>query len=145
MQQKLDSDIVEALRSGDRSAATTLRMLKSALHNAQISKGDSLEEAEEVQVVRKEAKQRRESIESYEAGGRQEQAQAERHELEIIERYLPEELTEEELRQIVAEAISETGSTKPADIGSVMKIVQPKVAGRVDGGRVAGEVRSQLS
>lgn len=145
MQQQLEADIIKALRSGERKEVGTLRMLKSALHNAEISKGATLDESEAVRVVRKEAKQRRESIDSYEAAGRADQAQVEQEELNIIERYLPQELDDDDLSQLVKTAIEEVDASSTGDIGKVMKSLQSKVEGRADGGRVAAEVRSQLS
>ena len=145
MLEQLEADISAALRSSDKRAATTLRMLKSALHNAEISKGETLTEAEVMRVVQKEAKQRKESIESYQAAGRDDRGQEEQLELEIIERYLPEAIDENELTLLVQAAIDEVGAESPADIGAVMKVLQPKIAGRADGGKVAAEVRAKLS
>ncbi|MEX0748423.1 MAG: GatB/YqeY domain-containing protein [Candidatus Saccharimonadales bacterium] len=144
MLERLDADIKKALLSGDKSSATTLRSLKSALANARIAKGEDLDEADIMRVLQKEAKQRRESIDSFVAGGRMDQAEAERVELGIIEGYLPDAMPEAELDAVIAQAIADSDATSSTDMGQVMRIVQPQVAGRADGAEVAAKVRAQL-
>jgi uncharacterized protein YqeY len=105
----------------------------------------SLDEAEAVTVLRREAKKRREAAEAFETGGRPDRAERERAEGEVIAGYLPAHLGEAELREVVSAAIAESGAEGPAAMGQVMKVVTPRVQGRADGGRVAAEVRRQLT
>lgn len=144
MIDKINADIKAAMLTGDKQTANTLRMLKNAIANARIAKKGDLDEAEELRVVQKEAKQRKESIESFKAAGRDELAQAESEELAIIERYLPQQMSNEELEQIIEAAIKESGATSVAEMGQVMRLVQPQLAGRADGGEVAALVRTRL-
>lgn len=144
MQQQIDEDLKAALKAGDKREVTVLRALKSAFGNARIEKGEDLDEADYIKVLEKEAKQRRESIESYQNAGQAERAEGEQAELDIIERYLPQALTEAELDKLVADAITEVGATQPGEMGQVMKVLQPKVAGRAEGSTVANKVRQQL-
>jgi uncharacterized protein YqeY len=123
-------------------------MLKAALKNAAIEKVGAegeLEDSEAIAVVRKQVKQRQDSIESFEKGGRSELAEKERAEIEVLDGYLPQEMSGEELKRIVAETIAETGATSRAQMGAVMKALQLKVAGRADGRTLSGEVQRQLA
>lgn len=144
MYQKIDDDLKTALKSGDKTEVTVLRAIKNAFGNARIEKGEDLDEADYIKVLEKEAKQRRESIESYQSAGQTDRAEQEQAELAIIERYLPEALTEAELEELVADAIAEVGAVYMGDMGNVMSVLQPKVAGRADGSLVAEKVRQQL-
>lgn len=144
MIETIQDDIKSAMRSGDSSAVSTLRMLKGALQNAQIKHKGELSQEVAIATLRKEAKQRRESAEEYKKAGRDEQAKQEEAELTIIERYLPVELSDEELSTLVDEAITESGATSAQDMGAIMRVLQPKVAGRAEGGRIAEAVRHKL-
>lgn len=144
MIETIQEDIKSAMRSGDTGAVSTLRMLKGALENARIAHKGELSEEVAIATLRKEAKQRRESAEEYRKAGRDEQASKEETELTVIERYLPVELSDEDLEELVSEAITESGATSLQDMGAVMRVLQPKVAGRADGGRIAGAVRHKL-
>jgi uncharacterized protein YqeY len=122
-------------------------MLKSALKNAAIEKGGAsatLEDAEATQVIRKQVKQRQDSIESFEKGGRAELAEKEKVEMAVLQQYLPAAMSEEELARFVREAIAEVGATSKAQMGAVMKALGPKVGGRADGRTVSQEVQKQL-
>jgi uncharacterized protein YqeY len=120
--------------------------LKSALKYAAIEKADAgLDDAAAVHVIRKQVKQRQDSIESFEKGGRPELAAKEREELEILNAYLPKGLSAEELSAIVRETIAEVGATSKAQMGAVMKALQAKVAGRADGKTLSAEVQKQLA
>jgi uncharacterized protein len=130
---KIDSDIKEALKAGQKEKLTTLRGLKSDLKYAQIDKGKELTEEEVLAVLASAAKKRRDSIEQFQAGNRQDLVDSETFGLRIIEAYLPKQLTEDELRQIVSDAIQETGAQSPQQIGLVMKAVMPKIKGKADG------------
>src|SRR2546423_11593948 len=124
-----------------------LRMLKSALSYATIEKSgtrDELTDAEAAQVIRKQVKQRQDSIESFEKGGRTELAAKEREELSILQSYLPEAMSADELTKIVRETIAEVGATSKAQMGAVMKALQARVAGRADGKTLSAEVQKQL-
>ena len=123
-------------------------MLKSALKYAAIAKSGAeaeLSEAEAAQVVRKQAKQREDSIESFEKGGRAELAAKEKEELSILNAYLPQAMSSDELTKVVRETIAETGARSKAQMGGVMKALQAKVAGRADGKTLSQEVSRQLS
>ena len=124
-----------------------LRMLKAALMNAAIEKSGAdskLNDADATQVVRKQVKQRQDSIESFEKGGRAELAAKEKEELSILQSYLPQAMSAEEVSKVVRETISEVGATSKAQMGAVMKAVQANVAGRADGKTLSAEVQKQL-
>jgi uncharacterized protein len=148
LQQRVDSDLKEAMRAKDATKLGVLRMLKSALKYAAIAKSDAeaeLSDAEAVQVIRKQAKQRQDSIESFEKGGRAELADKEKEELAILNTYLPQGMSPDELAKVVRETIAELGTTSKAQMGAVMKALQAKVGGRADGKTLSGEVARQLN
>lgn len=148
LQQRVDSDLKETMRAKDATKLGVLRMLKSALKYAAIAKSGAeaeLSDAEAVQVIRKQAKQRQDSIESFEKGGRAELADKEKEELAILNTYLPQAMSPDELAKIVRETIAELGATSKAQMGAVMKALQAKVGGRVDGKTLSTEVQKQLS
>jgi uncharacterized protein YqeY len=147
LHQRLDSDLKDAMRARDATKLGVLRMLKSALKYAAIAKSGAeaeLAEAEAVQVIRKQVKQRQDSIESFEKGGRAELASKEKEELSILSAYLPQAMGPDELAKVVRETIAELGTTSKAQMGPVMKALQAKVAGRVDGKALSAEVHKQL-
>ena len=148
LQQSVDSDLKEAMRAKDAAKLGVLRMLKSALKYAAIAKSGAqaeLSDAEAVQVIRKQAKQRQDSIESFEKGGRAELAEKEKEELAILNTYLPQGMSPDELAKVVRETIAELGAKSKAQMGSVMKELQAKVAGRADGKTLSAEVARQLN
>jgi uncharacterized protein len=148
LQERVDSDLKDAMRAKDAIKLGVLRMLKSALKYAAIEKSDAdadLSETEAVQVIRKQVKQRQDSIESFEKGGRAELAAKEKQELSILNAYLPQAMSSDELSKLVREAIAEVGATSKAQMGTVMKAAQAKVAGRADGKTLSQEVQKQLS
>jgi uncharacterized protein YqeY len=147
LQERLDSDLKEAMRARDATKLSVLRMLKSALNYAAIAKSGTeaeLSDAEAAQVVRKQVKQRQDSIESFEKGGRAELAAKEKEELSILHAYLPQAMSADELAVAVRETIAEVGATSKAQMGAVMKALQVKVAGRADGKTLSQEVQKQL-
>jgi uncharacterized protein YqeY len=147
-QERLDSDLKEAMRARDNTKLGVLRMLKSALKYAAIAKSGTeaeLSDAETAQVIRKQVKQRQDSIESFEKGGRAELANKEKEELSILNAYLPQPMSGDELAKVVRETIAEVGATSKAQMGMVMKASQAKVAGRADGKTLSAEVTRQLS
>jgi len=144
--ERIDADLKEAMRAKEAAKLSVLRGLKSALKYAAIEKADAdLDDAAAVQVIRKQVKQRQDSIESFEKGGRPELAAKEKEELEILNAYLPKGLSAEELSAIVRETIAEVGATSKAQMGAVMKALQTKVAGRADGKTLSTEVQRQLA
>jgi len=147
-QERLDFDLKEAMRAKDATTLGVLRMLKSALKYTAIEKSGAeaeLSDAEAAQVIRKQAKQRQDSIESFEKGGRAELAAKEKKELSILQSYLPQPMTGDELSKVVRETIAEIGATSKAQMGAVMKALQAKVAGRADAKTLSQEVTRQLS
>ncbi|HEV8417117.1 MAG TPA: GatB/YqeY domain-containing protein [Candidatus Udaeobacter sp.] len=146
--QRVDLDLKEAMRAKDATKLNVLRMLKSALKYAVIAKSDAeaeLSDAEAVQVIRKQAKQRQDSIESFEKGGRAELADKEKQELAILNTYLPQGMSPDELTKVVRETIAELGATSKAQMGAVMKALQAKAGGRADGKTLSSEVARQLN
>ena len=148
LQERVDSDLKEVMRAKDTRKLGVLRMLKSALKYAAIAKSGAeaeLSDAEAAQVVRKQVKQRQDSIESFEKGGRAELAAKEKEELLILDAYLPQAMSGDELTKVVSDTIAEVGATSKAQMGAVMKALQAKVAGRADGKTLSQEVQKQLS
>ena len=147
LQERLDSDLKEAMRAKDAPTLGVLRMLKSALKYTAIEKSGAqaeLSDAEAAQVIRKQAKQRQDSIESFEKGGRADLAAKEKKELSILNAYLPQAMSADELSKVVRETIAEIGATSKAQMGAVMKALQAKVGGRADGKTLSQEVTRQL-
>jgi uncharacterized protein YqeY len=146
--QRIDSDLKDAMRAKDATKLGVLRMLKSALKYSAIEKAGAageLDDAEATQVIRKQVKQRQDSIESFEKGGRAELAEKEKNELAILNSYLPAAMNAEDLSRIVRETIAEVAATSRAQMGAVMKALGPKVAGRADGKTLSQEVQRQLA
>ncbi len=146
--EKLMSDIKTAMKAKDTVALNTLRALKSAMTNASIEKGGlgtELTEAEETALVRKQVKQRQDSVAQYEDAGRTELADKEKAEIAVLENYLPKALTADELDALVKESVEETGASSRADMGKVMKVAQEKAGGRADGKELSQAVMKQLS
>ena len=147
IQQQIDSDLKDAMRAKEAGKLSVLRMLKAAMKNAAIEKGGAaaeLDDAEATQVIRKQVKQRQDSIESFDKGGRPELAAKEKEELAILHTYLPQAMSAEDLATAVREAIAEVGATTRAQMGAVMKVLQAKIAGRADGKTLSQEVQRQL-
>jgi uncharacterized protein YqeY len=146
--ERIDSDLKEAMRARDAAKLGVLRMLKSALKYAAIEKSGAegeLDDTEATQVIRKQVKQRQDSIESFEKGGRAELAEKEKGELAILNSYLPAAMSAEDLAGLVRETIAKVGATSRAQMGAVMKALGPKVAGRADGKTLSQEVQRQLA
>jgi len=145
LQERIDSDLKNAMRAKDAGKLAVLRMLKSAVKYAAIEKPDGvLDDATATQVIRKQVKQRQDSIESFEKGGRPELAAKEKEEMEILNGYLPKAMSAEELSALVRDSIAEVGATSKAQMGAVMKALQAKAAGRADGKTLSAEVQKQL-
>src|SRR6266550_1368749 len=136
------------MREKNATKLGVLRMLKAAVTNATIEKGGAdskLTDAEAIQVIRKQVKQRQDSIESFEKGGRAELAAKEKEEISVLNAYLPQAMSSSELSQIVRETIAAVGATSKAQMGAVMKAAQAKAGGKVDGKTLSQEVQKQLS
>jgi uncharacterized protein len=148
LKQQLKEELKQSMLAKDALKTSTLRLLLSSINYAEIQKGGAGYEATDedvLAVIQREAKQRRDSIESYEANDRQELADKEKLELEILTEYLPKQLSDDEIKTFVTEAISQTGATGMQDIGKIMGALMPKVKGKADGNLVNKIVREQLS
>jgi len=143
--EKIGEKLKGAMKAKDDRAVSGLRMILAAVENREIEKRGELDEGEFVGVLSTLAKQRNESIEMYRNGGRQDLVDREEAELALIKTFLPEQLSEGELANIVDEAIAKAGAAGPKDMGKVMKIVTPKTRGRADGKLVSELVKSKLS
>ena len=146
LKDQLQADLTAAMKARDELRSATLRMVLIAVRTEDVAgkTARQLDDAEVVTVLGREAKKRREAAEAFEQGGRPESAERERAEGEVIATYLPAQLGDDELRDLVAAAIGKTGASGPQAMGQVMKAVTPRTAGRAEGGRVAAEVRRQL-
>jgi uncharacterized protein YqeY len=142
---ELEEEVREAMRAGDAPRRDALRLIVASLKSAEKELLRPLSEDEELQVLQRERKKRLEAAEAFRAGGREAQAQKEEAELEVLEEFMPEPLSEEELEQIVDDAIAENGATSLRDMGRVMADVMPQIAGRADGSAVSQLVREKLA
>ena len=146
--EQVDHDLKEAMKAREADRLSVLRMLKAAIKNAAIEKGGQagvLDDTEATAVVRKQVKQRQDSIATFEKGNRPELAAKEQAEIATLEKYLPQALGPEELGRLVDEAIAEVGATGKAQMGAVMKALGPKVAGRADGKTLSQAVQQRLA
>lgn len=144
LRDKIDADTKNALKSGAKDKVSTLRMLNAALKNKQIDKRRPLTEEEVIETVRSLIKQRKDSIEQFSKGGRQDLVDKETAEVAVLETYLPQQLAREELEVMVRDAISQTGAQGARDMGKVMKALIPMVGGRADGKLVSELVKNAL-
>jgi uncharacterized protein len=146
MKDRLRSDLTAAMKARDEVTVRTLRMALTSVTKEEVagSSARELSDDEVLAVLTREAKRRREAADAFAAAGREEQAAAERAEGAVLDTYLPAQLTDAELGELVAAAIEETGASGPRAMGQVMKAVTPRVAGRAEGARVAAEVRRRL-
>jgi hypothetical protein len=142
---RLEDELKQAMVARDSERRDTLRLILSSLRSAEKELQRPLHDDEELQVLQRERKQRNEAAEAFRTGGREEQADAEERELAVLEEFMPEPLSEEELEEIVDDAIAEVGATSMRDIGRVMADVMPQVAGRADGSSVSQLVREKLA
>jgi uncharacterized protein len=142
---RIEEELREATLAREAERRDTLRLILSALRGAEKELQRPLKDDEELQVLQRERKRRTEAAEAFRAGDRPEQAEAEEHELAILEEFMPEPLSEEEIEEIVDDVIAEVGATSMRDLGRVMADVMPQVAGRVDGSTVSQLVREKLA
>jgi len=143
--ERLDAELKEALKSRDDLRVSVIRMVKASLKNKSIEKMGTLTDDDTLSVLSSLAKQRRESIEQFEKAGRTDLSEKEKKELEIIQSYLPKQLSPQEIDEIILSAIKECNATSPNDMGKVMKIVTPKTKGVADGKIVSQRVKELLS
>jgi uncharacterized protein YqeY len=146
LKDRLQSDLTTAMKSRDELRTATLRMALTAVRMEEVSgkSARELDDAEVVTVLGRESKKRREAAEAFDGAGRPDRADRERAEGEVLAGYLPAQLSDDDLRDLVTAAITETGAEGPRGIGAVVRVVSPQTAGRAEGGRVAAEVRRQL-
>jgi uncharacterized protein len=146
LKEQIVSDLTAAMKAKDAARTSTLRMLKAAIVNRQIEKGGELDEEEMSRLLRSQVKQRRESIEQYQKGGRQDLVEKEQAEITVIESYLPQAASQDEIEQAVSEAIAETGASSMKDMGTVMKAAIARLTGKNAEGRAVSEtVKKKLA
>lgn len=142
---KLNDDMKAAMKGKDKKSLQVIRMLKASLQNEKINLGRDLTDEEELAIISREMKQRRDSLAEFEKVGRDDLAEKTKSEIAIVERYLPTQLTEDEIFQIVSQAIEQTGASSPKEFGKVMGVVMPKVKGKADGNQVNAIVKELLN
>jgi uncharacterized protein YqeY len=147
LKERLKSDLTEAIRARDEVRAGTIRMALTSITNEEVSGKEArvLTDAEIITVLSREAKKRREAAEAYDSAGSKERGDRERAEGLVIAEYLPSQLSESELHEMIKAAIVETGASGPSGMGQVMKVLSPKIAGRADGSKVSAAVKAALS
>ena len=146
LQEKIQAHLSDAMRSKETLRLSVLRMMKAAVKNKEVEKMKALDEAETIAVLNSLVKQRRDSVEQFRKGGREELAQKEEAEIKIIEEYLPAAASEEDIRRAIEEAVQETGASSMKDMGKVMKATLSRLAGKTaDGSRVSQLVKEKLS
>ena len=141
--ERVKTDVNAAMKAGDRDRVGALRLISSELQKAHKEAAGS--EADEVAVLQRERKRRREAADAYREAGREDLAEPEEREAALIEAYLPEQLSDDELHAIVGDVVAETGASSPKEMGRVMSLVMPRVQGRADGKRVSALVKEKLS
>ena len=143
--EQLQADMKTAMRDGDAHRRDTLRMVIAAVQNAAKEKREPLSDEETLAVITKQVKTRRESIKAFQDAGRDDLADKEQSEIDVLQPYLPEQMSEDEVRALVIEAVAATGATSPRDMGKVMGALMPKVKGRADGKLVSSLVNEELA
>ena len=147
LKEKLQSDLTEAIRSRDELVSGTIRMVLTAITNEEVAgkEARTLSDEEIITVLSREAKKRREATEAFADAGRADRAEREKAEGDVIAKYLPTQLSDDELNALIAEAIASTGAAGPSDMGKVMGVLKPKIAGKADGAKVSGAVKAALA
>jgi uncharacterized protein YqeY len=143
--ERLNEDMKQAMRNKEKEKLTVIRMIKASLQNEAIKLGEELNEEQELTVLSREVKQRKDSLHEFEKAGREDLVEKIRTELQYVELYMPKQLSEEEVSKIVAETVTETGASSKADMGKVMAAIMPKVKGKADGSLVNKLVQQHLS
>ncbi|MDQ8685389.1 GatB/YqeY domain-containing protein [Enterococcus sp. FR211] len=141
---RLNDDMKTAMKAKDKESLQVIRMIKSSIQNELIKEGHDLTEEEELTVLSREMKQRRDSLHEFEEAGRDDLAEKVKSEIVIVEKYMPEQLSDEEIRQLVQEAITQTGASSMKEFGKVMGAIMPKVKGKADGNQVNAIVKELL-
>lgn len=144
LRDRIAEDMRAAMKAREQTRVGTLRMVMTAVKNAEVERGHALADDEVIEVIAREAKRRRESIDAFGAAGRTDLVEKESAELTVLQAYLPQAMSDEELACAVDEAIAETGATSPSQMGAVMKALMPKVRGRADGAAVSAMVKARL-
>jgi uncharacterized protein YqeY len=147
LKEKLQNDLTEAMRARDEIRSSTIRMILTSIKNEEVAGKEAreLNDAEIITVLSREAKKRREAAEAFDQAGAKDRADQERAEGVVIGEYLPKQLTEDEIKSLIAAAMAETGASTPAQMGLVMKSLQPKIAGKADGGLVSSLAKAALA
>ena len=145
LRDKLNDDIKNAMKAREQDKLAALRLMLSAVKQREVDERITLDDAGVIGVVEKMIKQRRESIVQFEKGARQDLADKESAEIAILEAYLPQQLSAAEIEAIIGEALASTGAASPADMGKVMGVIKPRLAGRADMGKVSGLVKARLA
>jgi uncharacterized protein len=146
LREKISEDLIAAMKSKEAARLSVLRMMKAAVRNKEIDSRQELEDAQVLQVLMSLIKQRKDSVEQFAKGGRQDLADKESAEIKVIEAYLPAGVTDEEIASTISEVIAETGATSVKDMGKVMKACMARFSGRpVDGGKVSELVKAKLT
>ena len=147
LKEKLQTDLTSSMRNRDEVRSSTIRMILTSIKNEEVSGKEvrELNESELITVLSREAKKRREAAEAFDQAGAKDRAETERAEGAIIAEYLPKQLTEDEVKELIEAAIKETGANSPAQMGLVMKNLQPKIAGKADGALVSSLVKASLA
>ncbi len=145
LKEQISADLKEAMRAGDGRKRDAIRLLTAALKQKEVDERVTLTDADVVTIIDKMLKQRRDSIAQFEKGGRQDLADIEKYELSVLQAYMPQALSEAEIADAVAASIAESGAKSPADMGKVMAVLKPKLAGRADMSRVSGLVKAKLA
>ena len=147
LKEKLQSDLTDAIRARDEMKSGTIRMVLAAITTEEVAGKEArkLSDDEVITVLSREAKKRREAAEAFEQGGRADKAAQEKAEGEIISAYLPAQLSDDELAALIAEAVASVGASGPGDMGKVMGVLKPKIAGKAEGGKVSALVKAALN
>jgi len=145
LREQINDDVKSAMRSGDTARRDTLRLLLAGLKQREIDERKELTEADVLAIIEKMIKQRRDSISQFEQGGRQDLADKEKQELALLQTYMPQAMSDDELAAAVIAAVAEAGAQSPADMGKVMALLKPKLAGRADMSKVSAAVKAQLT
>ena len=147
LKEKLQNDLTDAMRARDEIRSSTIRMILTSIKNEEVAGKEAreLNDAEMITVLSREAKKRREAAEAFDQAGAKDRADQERAEGVVIAEYLPKQLSEDEIKTLIAAAMAETGANSPAQMGLVMKWLQPKIAGKADGGLVSSLVKAALA
>ncbi|MFZ8872110.1 MAG: GatB/YqeY domain-containing protein [Candidatus Nanopelagicaceae bacterium] len=147
LKEKLQNDLTDAMRARDEIRSSTIRMILTSIKNEEVAGKEAreLNDSEIITVLSREAKKRREAAEAFDQAGAKDRADQERAEGVVIGEYLPKQLTEDEIKSLIKTAVAETGASTPAQMGLVMKSLQPKIAGKADGGLVSSLVKAALA